>query len=393
MNRHFRRTLCRFSGKSEGPVLVCIGGLHGNEPAGVTALLRVAEALQRESVEFNGTFYGIAGNLAALTSGQRYLSEDLNRIWAPDQVETLRACQGSRKFRGDRAEQVELLRLIDDIFLTARGRKQVFFLDLHTTSAQGGPFTVFGDTLANRKFAESFPVPMILGLEEQIEGALLDYVGTQGAITLGFEAGPHDSPESVEGHEAAIWIALAMAGIVADRDCRFLRKQQERLASRCLGMPPVMEVRYRHPVALGDRFSMSPGFMNLERIRKSQKLAQDRDGDIFARCSGRILLPLYQSQGTDGFFVVTKVWPFWLKLSKFLRRLGLKSYLRLLPGVRPHPTRKDVLVVNASVARWRTIEVFHLFGYRKCRPEGRRLLFSRRSEPGRLMAIRQKPGS
>jgi predicted deacylase len=199
-----RRIICQFSGNSDGPILVCIGGLHGNEPSGVTALIQVEEELRRRNPRFQGQFLGVAGNLTALSSGLRFVHEDLNRIWTAERVEGLLRSQpttGDLNLEG--REQLELLELINGIFHRREEQQEVFFVDLHTTSALGGPFTIFGDTLANRSFARHFPVPMILGLEEQIEGVLLDYIGNRGAVTLGFEAGPHQSPESVGRHEAA----------------------------------------------------------------------------------------------------------------------------------------------------------------------------------------------
>ena len=48
-------------------------------------------------------------------------------------------------------------------------------------------------------------------------------------------------------------------------------------------------------------------------------------------------------------------------------------------GVRPHPTFQDHYRVDQRVARWLTVELFHLFGYRRRHPDGNLLVFSRRS--------------
>ena len=92
------------------------------------------------------------------------------------------------------------------------------------------------------------------------------------------------------------------------------------------------------------------------------------------------MLPLYRGQGDDGFFLGRDVKPFWLRLSALLRRLELQSLVLLLPGVRRHPDNVDSLLVDRSVARWQVSNVFHLFGYRRCRPESDYLVFSRRQE-------------
>ena len=92
-------------------------------------------------------------------------------------------------------------------FADAEG--DVYVLDLHTTSGPSPAFGVLDDTLANRAFAMQFPVPLVLGLEEELEGTLLNYLTTFGVISMGFESGQHEAPEAVDGAEAAIWTALA----------------------------------------------------------------------------------------------------------------------------------------------------------------------------------------
>ena len=78
-----RRVLGRVSGEEPGPTLVCIGGIHGNEPAGVEALKRVFATIASTRVRVRGELVGLAGNLAALARNRRYIESDLNRRWRP----------------------------------------------------------------------------------------------------------------------------------------------------------------------------------------------------------------------------------------------------------------------------------------------------------------------
>jgi succinylglutamate desuccinylase len=50
-------------------------------------------------------------------------------------------------------------------------------------------------------------------------------------------------------------------------------------------------------------FKMFPGFQNFSPIRKGEPLATDRHGIVYAPNGGCILMPLYQGQGNDGFFI------------------------------------------------------------------------------------------
>ena len=65
-------------------------------------------------------------------------------------------------------------------------------IDLHSTSADGLPFATVGDTMRNRRFAQNLPVTILLGIEEQLDGTMLEYLNNLGAVTLGFEGGQHD---------------------------------------------------------------------------------------------------------------------------------------------------------------------------------------------------------
>ncbi len=358
----------------DGPLMLCTGAIHGNEPAGVLALERVLAELEARPGGFRGRLVGLAGNLAALERRTRYLDVDLNRAWLPERLEAVD--QPGSPFDAEGREQRDLL---EELRAAIDGADQeVYFLDLHTSSAPGTPFACIGDTLRNRRFAHFFPVPVILGLEEQIDGALLEHLNNAGMITLGFEGGQHDAPESVENHAAAIWTGLGSAGLLPRDDERVVAARAL-LDERAAGVPPVLEIRYRHGLAPEDDFRMRPGFRNFCEVHAGQVLADDARGDIEAFYPARVLLPLYQGKGDDGFFLAREISPVWLTLSRWMRRLRLDRFVHWLPGVRRHPQVTGALLVDRRVARWFTIEVFHLLGFRKRRAEGELLMVSRRA--------------
>ena len=205
------RVLGRVRGAQPGPTLLCIGGIHGNEPAGVYALQSVLGHLEKMAGEMTGDFVALAGNRAALAEGRRYVDRDLNRAWTVDRLEHLR--NGGPKDAEDR-EQMELLDAIEGVVDEARG--PVYGVDLHTTSGPGAPFSTFGDTLPNRAFAEHIPAPMILGLEELVRGTLLAFLGAHGFVAVAFESGQHFEPMAVERAEAGIWISIATAKLLPE---------------------------------------------------------------------------------------------------------------------------------------------------------------------------------
>ena len=362
-------------GTDPGPTVVCTAGVHGDEPSGVLALQRVFRALEEGQPPIRGEFAGVAGNLSALVDDTRFLSTDLNRHFMPDNLQRVLAGPADRLNNEDR-EMRELLDALGEIFERSRG--PVHLLDLHTSSADGDPFVCVGDTLRNRAFAEQFCVPVILGLEECIDGSLLEYVNNLGHVTVGVEGGQHGAASSVDHHEAFVWLALVNAGVIDAGDVPELEVFRARLRDASNGLHGFLEVRHRHPIVPEDEFRMKKGFTNFEQISAGDLLAHDRRGEVRAVQGGRILLPLYQGLGSDGFFIARAIHTFWLRVSTGMRWLGLDRFLHWLPGVRKHPEKETTLVIDAKLARWFALDMFHLLGYRKRRSEQGKLVVTRR---------------
>jgi succinylglutamate desuccinylase len=363
----------RITAEPAGPTVIAMVGIHGNEPSGLRAARRVLETIENAGILKGGEFVVLAGNLEALEKRQRFIDRDLNRQWTPQKIRQLRAGTGPQDAEAN--QQRELLEEFERIIEAARG--PIHFLDLHTSSAEGPPFLTVGDTLRNRAFAENLPLPLILGLEEQVDGSLLEYLNNFGFVTLGVEAGQHDSEESVDRHEAVLWLALEAADMFVPNRTPELGPYRRMLRRASTGIPRVVEVRHRHAITPADEFRMDPGHVNFGAVSKGQAIACDRLGPITVPENGMMLLPLYQGQGDDGFFVARQVRAAWLRVSSALRRLKVDWLIPSLPGVRRGGER-DVLIVDTRIARLYPLEIFHLFGFRKLRTSGDELLVSRR---------------
>jgi hypothetical protein len=359
----------RFCGDEKGPTLVVVGSIHGNEPGGSRALRNVARELRTMELKLLGRVFFIEGNVRALRAGVRFVDSDLNRHWTKENL-------ASRdRQRVEDLEISELLSVFRDILETATD--EVYVLDLHSTSADGLPFATLGDTLRNRHFAQKFPVTVLLGIEEQLEGTMLEYLNNKGAVTLGFEGGQHDSGETVANHEALVWLALVNAGITSASDIPDHANHRIAL-SAATGRARIIEVLHRQPIDADDEFVMHPGFQNFDVVMRGQVLANDRRGPIKSPVSGMILMPLYQKKGDDGFFIGREVSPFWIRLSEVLRRLKLADWIFILPGVSRHPSDPESLVVNTTVARFFPLQIFHLLGFRRRIWKDNHLVVSRR---------------
>ncbi len=371
------RLIARYGHSDRGPLLISIGGLHGNEPAGVHAIRRVHGALRKKNAQLQGEWLALAGNLAALEVGRRFLDCDLNRSWTPEKIASIRAQADPSKLSAEEREQLELLQALETTL--AEARRPVFFVDLHTTSADGVPFAIVEDSMDNRRFAFRFPIPVILGIEEEISGALMDYLTDLGHITITFEGGQHDSPLSIDHHEALLWLAFEATGLITRQDFPELEGFERKVREICSNTPGAFEVRHRHAIRSDERFCMKAGLCNFDPVSKHQVIASNQWGVIKAPLAGRIIMPLYQELGEDGFFLGREFSLFWLRLSALLRRLRLGRLSHWLPGVHRHPEREGCLLVDPGIARWFEVEIFHLLGFRRHPPEGKYLVFSPRN--------------
>ncbi|MEE8595633.1 MAG: succinylglutamate desuccinylase/aspartoacylase family protein [Gemmatimonadota bacterium] len=373
------RLVGQLAGEAAGPTLLCTASLHGNEPAGLRALEKVFARLEAERPRMRGEFVGLVGNLSAVSLGERFVDSDLNRHWSPAKVAALRARRADALEDAEDLEAGQLLEEIDSA--AARARGEVYCLDLHSTSGESPPFATAMDTLRNRRFALRFPVPHVLGLEEHLDHTLLDHLDGEGFITLGFEGGQHDDPRSVDHCEAAVWLALAETGVLIEPDgVPAVEEARKRLAAATTGLPQAVEVRYRHGLREDDGFEMLPGFVSFQTISEGDLLGRNDRGELRAPEGGGILMPLYQRQGDDGFFVIRKFSAFWLTVSSTLRQLRVDALLPLLPGVHRDRDRPGTLRIDRHVARFYALQIFHLAGYRKKRIEGDQLVVTRRKE-------------
>jgi len=312
-----------FAGGEPGATLIVFGSVHGNEAAGALALQKIAARLPDFAAKLRGRVYLLAGNTRAIERGVRFIDADLNRHWTPENIKNNHPASKIKTRRAEDSEQSELLAMLEPILESARG--EVYALDLHSTSAEGVPFATVGDTLRNRAFAQKFPVTILLGIEEQLDGTILEYLNNAGAVTFGYEGGQHFAEKTVRTHEALVWLALVHAGILRREDFAEFERHEEFLRA-VTGRPRVVEIRYRHAIDERDEFRMELGFENFQPVRRGELLAHQASGAVYAGETGLILMPLYQKLGEDGFFLGREVAPFWLRLSGVLRKMRVGDY-------------------------------------------------------------------
>lgn len=368
------RIIGKIKGKTKGATVVFFGGIHGNEKAGVNALKHVFKHLNTKSVK--GTVYGVLGNINALKINQRFIDEDLNRLWTPSQIQTI---HNKAQLNNEEREALELFNVLLDIFNKEKG--PFYFIDFHTTSSISLPFITINDALINRKFSKLFPVPIVLGIEEFLEGPLLSYINQLGYVSLGFEAGQHDLKTSTTNCIAFAFLTLVYTDVLNKKEVLGFKDYYNTLSNEAKYIKDVFEVVYQYKIKPKESFKMINGFKSFQNIKKDVPLAISNNQSIRSPYCGKVFMPLYQTKGDDGFFIIKTIKPFYLKLSAVIRRVRLDELLVFLPGISWINNTKGALMVNLKTAKFLAKPFFHLLGYRNKQIDATHLrLFSREKE-------------
>jgi succinylglutamate desuccinylase len=306
------RLIGQHQGSPDGPAIIAFGGLHGNETAGVRALEKVLQLLEDEPThnpdfQYRGHFLAIRGNRHACAAGVRFLEKDLNRQWTMERIARVKA-QPIQDLRAEDWELRELTGLIDH-FVAEVKPSRLIILDIHTTTAYGGIFTIATEDPSSVELAKAIQAPVITGMLTGLQGTTLHYFNDDHfpcpTVAITFEAGQHHEPKAVDRSLAAIISVLRTVGAVGPEDLN--HQQEDILAEYSQNLPKVAQLRGVHRIRPQDNFHMRAGFHNFQRIKSGTLLAHDRNGPIISPYDATLLMPLYQSQGEDGFFLIEEV--------------------------------------------------------------------------------------
>ncbi len=356
------RIIGKLEGKESGPTVLFFGGIHGNEPSGVQALEHVFAEVEKLGIDIRGTVYGIRGNIPALKEQKRFLSSDLNRMWTRKGIEGIKK-KNHEERRDEEKELEQIYHLLKEVL--ASKPPPYYFIDFHTTSSQTLPFITINDAMINRKFAKIFPVPVILGIEEYLEGPLLSYINEKGYVTISFESGQHFKQESAANSIAFTWLTMMITGSMQPHPDIDKKALCEQLRLSANGNRNFYEVIHRHKITSDDKFEMLLGAQSFEHLKKGTEFARYNGEVISAEKDTILFMPLYQDQGEEGFFLIRKIPKWALRFSAFLRHIRFDNFLTWLPGINRVSEKSESLMVNLNVARFFSKPFFHLVGYRE----------------------------
>ena len=176
-------------GPEDAPQLAVVGGIHGDETAGVHLVQALLRDLDTATLRWN--LHLAVGNPEAVNAGVRHLDSDLNRAFG--------AGAPAAGVEGGRAATLR----------SALGRPRLL-LDVHQTHCDTPPLAVVKDTQAHLALA------CALGLDTAVVDAgriygdtmLADLADAGGGLGLTIESGRIGAPESLEAASSAVSRAL-----------------------------------------------------------------------------------------------------------------------------------------------------------------------------------------
>lgn len=293
-----RRIIGEVHSGSDEILLICLGGIHGNEREGVRALQTIFEHLAQHPTALHGSLVGIVGNAEALRRGERFIDQDLNRAWVSDWV-----------LKPEIHEHQELEQIIKAVDAAENGQnfKRKILLDLHATSAERGIFLVADHCASQYCIWDALPLPTLIGVNEILAGTTISYFSSRQYEAMAFEGGQIGQKTTAANHLQVVWWVMEAAGLVAPNDVPREVRQYDGLKQAVGHLPGKYRFAYKHSIEPGEQFRMLEGFRNFDRVYKGQPLAINRFGNIYARCNGYMLMPLYQPTGSDGFFIIEAI--------------------------------------------------------------------------------------
>lgn len=298
---HAERFLGRYSNGLEGPCLFITADVFGNDFSGVLAFSNVLNVLEKSNLSIKGELIGLAGNIGL----PKDLLIDTDQSWPGFSGAgsfILREHQGYN-------EDCDLLGLIDGFRITHPGRNtNVFHMDIKTCPTVCRPYVCTSRNLSCIRFANSFPLFTVKGLENYVNDRFSDSLREKGISGCTLKVGLNDLFSPAKTQEAAIWLALVNSGCLGKEEVPGLLMYHKILNNYGESKETTaFEVSYRYRIREDEFFRMIPGYSNFREIKKGEILATSDGGSVISEWDGRIFMPLYHTYSRNGFFILKEV--------------------------------------------------------------------------------------
>lgn len=190
------------------PFVAVIGGMHGNEPCGLTAVEELVAMANKNGLPMqSGTLFLIHANPAASAEGTRHTENgtDLNRLFSYAFAENL----PNDRWTLEHHRALELRPLLLELDAA---------LDLHSASAPTPPFGIVSGVFASGPLSRELALPYLThgweapGLPG--EQVLLGVLTARGKPSFAVECGQHEDPLSTQRARETALRFLVATGIL-----------------------------------------------------------------------------------------------------------------------------------------------------------------------------------
>jgi succinylglutamate desuccinylase len=194
--------------------VVIIGGVHGNEPAGVRAINTVTTLARDGEWKIDGNVFGLIGNPKAFEQSVRFVEENLNRAFG----------------RAEKENSYEAMRAIEiGMWLEELSQdfKEVYVLDLHSVSVGETRIAVFNADNARGKRMVEVVSPISLHLayrDASLPGTLVGAVERLGGTGIVIECGNHSSETGASVALEHVENTLEFLGLLKEKSVTFRDK-------------------------------------------------------------------------------------------------------------------------------------------------------------------------
>jgi len=235
-----------------------------------------------------------------LKKKERFINKDLNRIWKTKNIEKLKNIKILKN------EDLELKKIhsIIETIIKQKKKENLIIIDLHNTSSQNGLFTIVNNE-KEAKIASFINIPCITKLFTKVRGSLAQYYNSKGITSLVFEGGTIGDPASIYNHETGIYQVLEKMKFIKKTDIPKKIIEEDKKMNFVLKKEYIKyKVKYIHKINSEDNFIMKSNVANFQDVKKNEVLGVDKEGEVKSPINGKILMPLYQAQGSEGFYII-----------------------------------------------------------------------------------------
>lgn len=252
-----------FEGKKNGPCVVIVGSVHGNERLGEAVISKLRVSLKAEEVF--GKIILILGNPKAFDENKRFIDCDLNRLFGADFIKLEQKTAHTLNTEEKRALEIAPYLETAD-----------FLLDIHCTIKPSVPFIFCEKTKKHLKIAQMFGTEYIVSIGPRcripsLTSAIDTFTDAHGGIGITYEAGWHKKPMMLSHALGKVNQFLSSVDS--------LESHAEGSATPHVPAPKHLII-YDYLIPQTPHFHFTKDFSNFDTVQAGEAVAED-DGKTF----------------------------------------------------------------------------------------------------------------